>query len=109
MPGIASRRSFNEILSGVIHSVMDGLFRGEGEYWLAEATAAAWLHQLEKFLVDLAHHDDGEESTDQSFNEMDLLQDVVKINNRDDAVQGRVGRGVRQASSSTASNFPKTI
>jgi hypothetical protein len=30
---------------------------------LAEATCAAWLHQLEIFLVDLVHHDDSEELT----------------------------------------------
>jgi hypothetical protein len=28
---------------------------------LAEATSAAWLHQLEIFLVDLVHHDGSEE------------------------------------------------
>jgi hypothetical protein len=32
MPGIASRRNFSEIWSGIMHSVIGHVFKGEEEY-----------------------------------------------------------------------------
>jgi hypothetical protein len=63
----STKLNLSDVCRGFGIAVVQREIKWEGAYWLKplplHGCMAAWLHQLEIFLVDLVHHDDSEEIT----------------------------------------------